>query len=139
MSDQNVNVKKVKAYPIPMQLKTESDVFPARIVRLTFQGFLAEVATGQVKPGDQFDVVFELPVSRVTVAERGKTVKIYNQWTGRPSGPALPSETEPTPSASASARSVIHLVEVHFVNLSFSGKENIAQFLEALAKVTKSG
>lgn len=146
MSDQNVNVKKVKAYPFAAQFKTASRTLPAKIVKLTLQGFLAEVSSGLLQPGDHFEVSFELPALHTLVTAPGTVVKIYNQWAGNStklgSGAAPSPSVNPDPGkagpAAAASPSVLRLVEVHFQSLPLTDKEKIVEFLQALAKAPKS-
>lgn len=151
MADKQVKVKKVKAYPIPTQIKgvpgNESFATVGQIHKLALTGFLCEVPPLSHQPGDKFVVAFELPAVHLQVTETIVMVKLYNQWAGMKAAPGG-SETAAAPGASqsqgqgqnaapapgASSSSVQQLAEYHFVNLSLAGKESILKFLKLMSK-----
>lgn len=134
MADQSkkddVVVKKVNAYPIAFRLKTAERTVAGQIVKLTLQGFLAEIEAKDLKPGEHFDVSFEIPVFHSFVSERGIMVKLYNRWAGDPVRAASAVEQ----SAQSTGPHVIRLIEVHFESLSPKSHESISTFLRALNK-----
>lgn len=142
MSDPKANVKKVKAYPIESQIKTSTGDAPAKIVKLTFQGFLAEIGIGTLKPGEPISFAFELPVLRQTVTGQGIVVKIYNQWGGQsPSGAQVQPSAPATPGAASAPGdakpAILHLIEVHFHGIGDVNLTKIRSFLESLSKAAK--
>lgn len=135
MADKN-NVKKVKAYPFPVNFQIGTLAVPGQIVKLTLQGFLAEVGLGSLKPGDRFECSFELPVLHHFISSPGVMMKLYNQWSGS-SEAAVGVSNEPKPPApgegSTSGPNVLHLIEFHFQNLSAENRGKIQAFLSALS------
>lgn len=130
MADQ-VKVKKVKAYPFPLQIMTDSGVIQGQVVKLTLQGFLAEVPSSALQTGEKVQVSFELPVLHAVINEPGVMVKLYTQWGGR-------GQTQGPAEASSAASNVhhLHLIEIHFKPLSIAGSESISTFLRSLNKTS---
>jgi hypothetical protein len=130
MSQQNIKVKKVKAFPIAGQLKTASSLISMQVMKLTPLGFLAEISENTLQPGEKFDCTFDIPVMHRTINEPVVMIKLYNQWGG--------SLTDAPPASAgastATGTSVLRLIEVHFVALSSAGKANIVAFLTSLQK-----
>lgn len=130
------NVKKVKAYPIPVSFQIGTTPVTGNIVKLTQQGFLAEVGLATLQPGEKFDCKFELPVLHRIVTSGGVMVKLYNHWAGKSteagaeSGGPTPA---PSPGTTANPK-VMRLIEYHFQNLSSENKSSIQMFLKALGK-----
>lgn len=144
-------VKKVSAYPIPVAIKTAAATLNGQIVRLTLQGFLAEIAPSNLQPGDRFEVSFSIPVINTAVTEPGVMIKLYSQWgaqkndqKGSSSEPAAPEKDQPAPapnapnltlgSPSAEGRPVVHLIEVHFQSLGLNARAAVSQFVRATGK-----
>ena len=119
-----------------------------QIVRLTLQGFLAEVAPSNLQPGDRFDVSFTIPVLNASISEPVVMIKLYSQWgeQNRASSPTVTNaEKDPqgsTPvgpnltsgSPKAEGRPVVHLIEVHFQSLGLTARSAITQFVRATGK-----
>ncbi|MES2964946.1 MAG: hypothetical protein V4760_13730 [Bdellovibrionota bacterium] len=143
MAGGKVQIKKVKAYPFPATIKLGTTNLPGQIVKLTVQGFLVEFNLKTIKPGDKFDVYFELPVSKHSVNESCVVVKLYNQWAlGTPTD-AVPGSDgmgkEPkvaaqTPSPAVAPAKVAQLVECHFINVNSSSRERIQMFLNQIGR-----
>jgi hypothetical protein len=111
----NVQVKKVQAYPIPVALTLENGPAQGSILKLTQLGFLCELATPFLQVGDKLEVTFETPIKHKTVKEKCVVIKLYNQHTGSKDGV------------------VQHIAEIHFKPLTQEGKTAITNFLNLLA------
>lgn len=142
MSEQT-KVKKVRAYPIPATLTLGTANLSGQVVKLTPQGFLLECPLTALKPGDKFEIKFELPVLNVSIAEACVLVKVYSHWGTMPTGGSAAAEggslTPPpgqqaTPGAAPASSKVNLLIEAHFQNASLQGKERINSFLNALSR-----
>ena len=141
MAGGKVQVKKVKAFPFPATIKLGTTNLPGQVVKLTVQGFLVEFTLKTIKPGDKFEVYFELPVSKHSVNEPCVVVKLYNQWAvgSAPEQSAEGAGKEPKVAAQTSAPTVApakvaQLVECHFINLNSSSRERIQSFLNQLGR-----
>lgn len=137
--DDGVVVKKVKAFPIAAGIKTaEGQFIPVQIVKLTKQGFLAELAPTPIQPGEKFEVHFEIPVYHTKISEPVVMVKLYQHW-GQNSAPVSAdksaSAAEPTLQPQQGA-GIMHLVEMHFQNLSITSRNHIDTFLSQVQKRT---
>ena len=110
--DEQVVVKKVRAYPIKGQLKSLSTgtSISMSIVKLTEIGFLAEVAPTAMQPGEKFDCNFEIPVMNHAIAGPVALMKLYHQG-------------------------VFHLVEMHFMMIGEAERMRIQSFLHAIRSV----
>ena len=140
-----VRIKKVSAYPFPVQIKFETSASTGQIVKLTQSGFLAEISLNAVQPGEKFECTFELPVSHALIVEPCVLIKLYNQW-GPGAKPAAGTAPTPPPSAApvtpsagvatpASAGLTIQrLAEVHFQDLKQENWKKITAFLNSLNK-----
>jgi hypothetical protein len=160
---EEAKTKKVKAYPILVNLQLGTVTVPAQILKLTPQGFLAETAISTLKPGDRLSCTFALPVTKAAVTSAGVLVKLYNQWNGSQQVDAAPAAslgktaatvatvatdattaTTATPAISATPQPVtqiqgapprvIHLIEIHFQNLDTENRTRISSFLKMLQK-----
>ena len=134
-------VKRVSAYPFPVQLKTATATIAGQIQKVTLEGFLAEIPSTSLQPGDRLDISFELPVHRVSVVQTGVTVKLYSQWGAQKAAPgAAPPTPQPESASSnltlgsptAEGRAVVQLVEIHFQPLTDAGRSAISQFMRAI-------
>jgi hypothetical protein len=142
LSDGKVQVKKVRAYPIPATIKVGTGSVPGQVVKLTVQGFLVEFNLKTIKPGDKFEVWFEIPVLKHSVTEPCVVVKLYNQWAlgGGPADAPPASTGEPKaaaqtpPATQVTPAKVAQLVECHFVSLTAPNRERITQFLNAIGR-----
>ena len=134
--------KKVSAYPFPVQLKTATAVIPGQIQKVTLEGFLAEIPSTSLQPGDRLDISFELPVHRKSVVQTGVTVKLYSQWGAQKTAAAAVATPAPQAestssnltfgSPTAEGRAVVQLVEIHFQPLTDAGRSAISQFMRAI-------
>jgi hypothetical protein len=111
----NVQVKKIPAYPIPAALVLANGPAQGKILKLTQTGFLIELATQFLQAGDKIEVTFETPVQHKTVKESCVVIKLYNQHRGSKEG------------------GVQHIAEIHFKPLTHEGKTAITNFLNLLA------
>ena len=142
-NQQEVVVKKVKAFPIAGQLKTGAGTaIPIKIVKLTDRGFLAEVMPTAIQPGEKFESTFEIPVQHRMINEPVVMVKLYHHWGAdgaAPTSTPVPNpEKAPAPAATGSLSGapagVAHLIEVHFQNLNPDNRKHIHSFLSAATK-----
>lgn len=129
MADPKAQVKKVKAYPIAATLKSAGGAFPAQVVKLTPQGFLAEITASNLQPGEHFEVTFELPVVHQVVTELCVMVKLYNQWAG-----SAATQAQAAAAGAPIQPGILRLCEMHFQNFSDQGKGHVLSFLRALNK-----
>jgi hypothetical protein len=109
----NVQVKKIQAYPIAAVLALTKGPVPASILKLTPLGFLAEIATPFLQAGEKIEVSFDTPIHRKSVKEKCVVIKLYAQHAGA---------------------NVQHIAEIHFKPLSQDGHSAITGFLNLLAK-----
>lgn len=133
MSQHSVQIKKVKAYPIAVQFKTATAVLPGQIVKLTQNGFLAEVGATSLQPGEKFECTFELPVMHHLVTEPVVMIKFYTQWAGKSQTPN-PATSAPHAEVGATGHGVLHLIEAHFTSLGETNHLKITSFLQTIQK-----
>jgi hypothetical protein len=112
---ENVRVKKVQAYPFAAQLVLKSGPVPAKILKLTQAGFLAEIASPILQAGEKLEVTFETPVLHATVKEQCVVIKLYTKHSG------------------IQGAGVQHIAEIHFNPFSLAGKTAVTNFLNQLA------
>ena len=106
-----VKVKKINPYPINTTLTGTAGPMQGKIVKLTQVGFLVETEKG-LGLGQQFTLLFELPVMVVPITVVGVVVKVYSRYGGVP------------------GQSKSHsLNEIHFKSLSEELTQRIYQFL----------
>jgi hypothetical protein len=111
-----VKVKKVSPYPIAATL-SGSETLAGRIAKLTSVGILCETEK-PLQVGQQFTVVFTLPVVGRTVQAMGVVIKTYARYGG-----------EPGKSKSHS------LNEIHFRNLGDEDHKAVHNFLTSIRQV----
>jgi hypothetical protein len=111
----DVVVKKVPAYPIAAQLKMNTAVGKAGLVKLTQLGFLAEVDITNLIPGDKCDIEFTIPVLGHHIAEPIVVIKQYTRMND--------------------SKTMAHLIEAHFTNLSSTSKAKIKDFMRATGAI----
>lgn len=106
---QGAQVKKVKAYPFPAEIKAEIKGTPVslkgQVVKLVQTGGLIDVPGTALQPGDKIDVQFETPVLHGAVSTAAVVVKVTSQLKG------------------------IARLEVHFRNLPDDQLSRITNFL----------
>ena len=139
--------KKVSPFPIPVQLLTAVGPVQGQLVKLTLQGFLAEMPIMNVQPGETLEITFEIPVTHAVVKQHCVLVKIYSHWgsaTHNKSHNQADNSTKPAPavdshltlgSPKAEGLSVLQLVEVHFQPLQEPGRSAIIQFMKLIKQV----
>jgi hypothetical protein len=130
------NVKKISAYPFPIQLQSGTATTTGQVQKMTLEGFLAEIPSTPLQPGDRLEVSFEIPVFRVILKQSAVVVKLYNQWGATKSQPkvsAAPNAGDLTfGSPTAEGLAVVQLIEVHFQPLTDTGRSAISQFMRAI-------
>lgn len=144
MTGGRVQVKKIKAYPLPASVKIGTAAMPAQIVKLTVQGFLMEFSLQSIRPGDKIDIWFEVPVLKHSINEPCVVVKLYNQWAVDKAADGAAGAGEPpkdakaatqTPPAQVAPAKVLQLVECHFVSPQNTTRERIQSFLNAIGRL----
>jgi len=120
-------VARTKAYPFPVELKSEAKSFSLQVVKLSEQGFLAEASevTAFLQPGEKFNCSFSLPVLNHRLDESIMIIKVYSQLNHRPGN------------QSQGQSPLVGMIEAHFQSLSTAGRGHIVSFLRALAKQKK--
>lgn len=126
-AEENVIVKKVKAYPIAAKISVDATSAEGRIVKLTEQGFLIEVQLPNCKPGDKAKIDFELPVLHHVIQETCILIKLYNQFIERQSPESL-NQAAKASTAGGPAR-YYQLAEFHFMSLSSANRTKILSFV----------
>lgn len=123
-ADKAPQVKKVRAFPIPVNLtlgaagtSPAAPPIPMNIVKLTQQGFLAETQVASMKLGEKGQVQFEIPVSHDAINEACVIVKHYSHWVEKDGG-QVPG----------------FLIEAHFHQLSEAALKKITSFLSSLRR-----
>ncbi|MEK7358563.1 MAG: hypothetical protein AAB250_19110 [Bdellovibrionota bacterium] len=139
MAGGKVQVKKIKAFPFPATIKIGTGNLPGQIVKLTVQGFLVEFNLKTIKPGDKFDIWFEIPVMKHSVSEACVVVKLYNQWALPGAPDASNPGGEPKVAAQSPAPAVVpakvaQLVECHFISIDSRNRERITSFMNAIGR-----
>lgn len=112
---QKVVVKKVAAFPFPIQLKLDEKLIRGEVVKLESIGIMVKVEEFLVvnKP---VEFIFEFPVLNATVRGLGKIVKTYDSLAGV-------------------KQKIHHLGEIHFTELSSEARDTINEFIKRLKKV----
>ncbi len=77
MSDQQV--KRIKPYPIVIQLTGSAGVVSGKILKVVLMGFIADLGQSVLTVMDTYDVIFELPVLHHTIHTQAKVVKTYDR------------------------------------------------------------
>jgi hypothetical protein len=75
----DVQLKKVKPYPIPLSLDLNGNKQAAEILLLTAQGFIARINPGIVHVGTHAKCTFELPVYNRNVDAAVRVHKTYDR------------------------------------------------------------
>ena len=128
--------KKVAPFPIPVQFVTAAGPVQGQLVKLTLQGFLAEIPSMSVQPGESLEVTFEIPVTHAVVKQHCVFVKIYSHWGPKATKTAPVTDSHLTlGSPKAEGLSVLQLVEVHFQPLQEPGRSAILQFMKLIKQV----
>ena len=108
-----VRVKKVSAYPIPVQLGAQ----PGQIVKLAPTGFLVETSLPLVV-SQQYQSQFSLPVLHSQIQFTGVVVKTYHRFGG----------------ALGETKNNTKLAEITFKKLSPGAAEAIGDFLKKIGQ-----
>lgn len=109
-----VVVKKVSAFPIPVQITTSAGNFPGKIVKLIKTGMMVETET-HLSIGQQYNFNFTLPVSNAEILVIGVVVKSYSQYAGKSSSQIL--------------------LEVHFRSIAEGHIIELQRFLKAIKQL----
>ena len=119
MSAAKVIVKKVAAYPIPVQLQDRNGVTPGNIVKLTQVGALVETVRN-LPLGSNYTLTFALPLLEHSVSCSGIVVKGYTRFGGLVEG--MKSNA---------------LNEIQIKNISETDRGYIVEFLNQLKRAEK--
>lgn len=111
-------VKKVNAFPFPVDFKTSTLAAKAQVVKLSSQGFMIELEGNHLRPGERVDFSIALPVLGHIIENSGTVVKIYSQFVG-----ALTAAEKGGP---------LNLIEIHFKSLTVGQKDDIYDFLKKI-------
>jgi hypothetical protein len=104
--------KKVKAYPIPVQITATGAPFRGEIIKLVKKGFICNLMKHVIQVNDVLQVVFELPVIRHVITSPAIVIKTYDRTT-------VTAEIE-------------RLAEVHFTQLNDKDVGSILAFIRAI-------
>lgn len=108
--------RKVKPYPIAGVLDKGGQKFELEIILLTPKGLIGKLKSGMCFVGVHYQCQFELPVSRIGVNTEVKVWKTYDKSLDPKQG------------------LVERMVEVLFVKLNKTDKQNISSFLSAIGQ-----
>lgn len=134
--------KKVPPYPFPVQIQTESAPLSGYMLKLTENGFLADMGAAVLKVGKETIAKFSLPAGFGSIECRVRIIKTYDTYRevrpGIKVAPAPTAEpvsteapTDPAIPAPAPPGNKIRIVEAHFVQVSEQITNRIGQFLQA--------
>ncbi len=115
-------VKKVQAYPIRCKASVGNENLEIWIVKLTKIGFMAEVSDFRFRITEKVNAEFILPVMDYDISVDCSVVKVYDNYK------VIQSK------ASADKDSKVHLVEMHFRNISLEAQVNIASFCQRIGQ-----
>ena len=76
---EKVIVQKVKPYPFEASLEQEGKKISGDILKLTLKGFIMDMKRSLVMVGQEYLVVFEVPVLREYIRCKCKVIKTYDQ------------------------------------------------------------
>lgn len=141
--------KKVAPYPFPVQIQTESAPISGYMLKLTAQGFLADMGSAVLKVGKETIAKFSLPAGYGSIECRVRIIKTYDSYREKRQGikvAAAPSTEEASPDAPTDpaipapppAGNKFRMVEAHFVQVSEQITDRIGQFLQAQSNPQKS-
>jgi hypothetical protein len=138
-----VNIKKVQPYPISLKLEKAGVFSDGKIVKLTAVGFMAEM-NNFFKVADQYKVAFDVPVVGESIQCSGKVIKTYDRYRDEDAAkksidrikkPAMTPGPANSPGAAPQAPNTkIHLVEIHFLDLTTKQKDTVKRFLVAIGQ-----
>ena len=111
-----VQLKKVKPYPIPLSLDVNGTKHLAEILLLTAQGFIARLNPGIVHVGSHAKCTFEVPVFSRPVESPVRVFKTYDR------------------AVEAAEKKVERLAEFHFVQPSREQTSLITQFMNKIGQ-----
>lgn len=113
---EKVIVKKVKAFPIPINLSVAEGQPPIKgeILRLTLVGFQMTCKERMFKVGETFIAAFSLPVLKLSIKEVVVVAKTYDTF------------------LDASVSEKTRITEIHFKSLSLENEKSIRNFMHAI-------
>lgn len=117
MANERSSVKRVQPYPFPLSIQKDGKVVSAQVLKLSQRGAILEVGSVVFKVGEEFQVVFTLPVHKVDIVTFVKVVKTYDR--------------------ASSTGQVERLIEVHFSKLSGDQAKAVYRFLLAIKQVSR--
>jgi hypothetical protein len=104
--------KKIKPYPISVQLTGTSGVLKGKIIKLVPKGFIVNLEGSFVHVHETYKVAFEIPLARHDINSDVIVIKTYDRSTPE--------------------HDIERLAEVHFTHLSDADRKNIQSFLRAI-------
>ena len=111
---EKVIVQKVKPYPFPATLEQESKKIPGDILKLTLKGFIMDMKRSLVMVGQEYLVIFEVPVLREYIRCKCKVMKTYDQ--------------------SIEGAGTQRRAEMHFLGLDEEYQGRVKKFLSAIGQ-----
>lgn len=111
---EKVIIQKIKPYPIETSLEQEGKKFSGNILKLTLKGFIMDMKSSFVKVGQEYLVVFEIPVLREFIRGKCKVIKTYDH--------------------STEGVGAQRMAEMHFLALDDEYRERIKKFLSAIGQ-----
>lgn len=109
----DVKIKKVKPYPILVQMIGKTGTLAGQIIKLVMQGFIVDMQGKVLKVGDLYQVTFELPVLKEQIQQNAKVIKTYD----RPN---------------IQTHGIDRLAEIRFTAISDAQQTSILKFLQAI-------
>lgn len=110
-----VQVKKVKPYPIDVGLQGGAQPIQGKIVRLVGRGFQAVFEKQLLFVGQEFSATFEIPVSKHVVQGPVRVIAVHDQL-------------------KPGTRHFIHIVEFHFNQAIEKHTKAIKAFVRAIGQ-----
>lgn len=117
-----VEIKKIKPYPFSVQiLKDGAPPVRAKAHLLTDLGLIIKIAGRHIfKVGDNLNIEFDVPSTAATIKDQVKIVKTYDNY-----------DSVVSPQGT---KEKIYTLELHFRNLSVSGKSAIQEFVKKIGQ-----
>lgn len=131
---EEVEVKKVKPYPIKCRFEGSGEVFYGNIVKLGLHGFLVELNEVVVRVQQKFLAEFETTVLGDLISGTVIVVKTYDKYKNTTNTP-FDKQGKPIPVEDGSV--AVRIAEFHFKSLVGQQREKIKQFLVAIGQVPR--
>ena len=106
-------VKKVKPYPIPIQMMSGPTAIHGQIIKLVLKGFMVDTLGKVIKVGAVLQVSFELPVTHNVITQNVKVMKTYDR-------------------TNLQNHSIDRIAECHFTAISDDQQTDIYTFLQLI-------